>query len=142
MCVRLALGLYMYTTPSNPNQISPTIPPTQHIPTVVATRSLGLSFGLIHAVDDAGILAVQVAIGRMLDQGKTYRGSVLPMLLGFALLGAGATVALMRLLRRKLEAASALPQRDDAGLERELEVEMMVVEPRPMTTVVAVESPN
>lgn len=132
----------MDTTPSSPNQISPTVPPTQqNTPTVVATRSLGLSFGLIHAVDDAGILAVQVAIGRMLDQGKTYRGSVLPMLLSFALLGAGATVALMRLLRRKLDAASALPQRNDAGLEREL-VEMMVVEPRPMTTVVAVESPN
>lgn len=106
-------------------------PPTPPHTTVVATRSLGLSFGLIHAVDDAGILAVQVAIGRMLDQGRTYRGSILPLLLTFALLGAGATLALMRLLRRKL----------DDDMTEGLEVEMVGVgQEGPAPVVVAVEA--
>jgi hypothetical protein len=97
---------------------------TKTTKTVVATRSLGLAFGLVHAVDDAGILAVQVAIGRMLDQGKTYRGSILPMLLGFALLAVVATLFLMRLLKRKVE-AEAFAARE---MEREqaLELEMAV----------------
>ncbi len=118
----------------SPNAISPpppTHPQKKQTPTVVPTRTLGLAFGLIHAADDAGILAVQVAIGRMLDQGKTYRGSVLPMLLGFALLAVLATLFLMRLLKRKVEAEAATAW----AVEREQEVELAVPPPPPMAAV-------
>jgi hypothetical protein len=105
--------------------LSPRPPPhtPQNTPPVVPTRSLGLAFGLIHAVDDAGILAVQVAIGRMLDQGKSYRGSVLPVLLSFALLGAMATLVLMRLLRRKIDGGGGT-----GGLELRMQEELLAVQ--------------
>ena len=66
------------------------------------TRSLGLALGVIHAVDDAAILAVQVGIGKLLDQGKTYERVVLPMLVGFAVLAVCTTLPLMRLLHKQL----------------------------------------
>jgi len=80
------------------------------IPYFVPTRSLGLALGVIHAVDDAGILAVQVGVGRLLDEGKRdgigedweYEDKVLPLLVLFALLACLSTYPVMRALKTKI----------------------------------------
>lgn len=80
------------------------------IPYFVPTRSLGLALGVIHAVDDAGILAVQVGVGRLLDEGKRdgegedweYEEKVLPLLVLFALLACLATLPVMRALKSRI----------------------------------------
>lgn len=69
----------------------------------------------------------------MLDQGKTYRGSILPLLLAFAVLGALATLALMRLLRRKVGWGGGHDQEQGlGGLGLELEEEVVEMGPVPV----------
>eukprot|EP00624_Nannochloropsis_granulata_P001915 evm.model.NODE_19166_length_72781_cov_34.074345.12 len=83
------------------------------IPYFVPTRSLGLALGVIHAVDDAGILAVQVGVGRMLDEGRRdgegedweYEEKVLPLLALFAILACLTTLPVMRALKKKITVA-------------------------------------
>jgi hypothetical protein len=95
------------------------------IPYFVPDRSLGLALGMIHAIDDAAILAVQVEVGRLLDQAREeaealgsageaelmetledleYERSVLPMLIGLAVVAALATLPVMSALKKKLSA--------------------------------------
>jgi hypothetical protein len=48
------------------------------------------------------IMVLEVLMGRMLDEGKTYEEVVWPMLAGFAVLGLATTLPLMKLLAEKV----------------------------------------
>jgi len=64
------------------------------------------------------IMVLEVLMGRMLDEGKTYEEVVWPMLVGFAVLGLATTVPLMRLLAGKVRwnAAAAASGRRGGGV--------------------------
>lgn len=47
-------------------------------------------------------MVLDVLIGRLLDEGKTYKQIVWPMLVGFAVLGLLTTLPLMKLLAGKV----------------------------------------
>lgn len=73
------------------------------VPEVVKARSLGLAFGVIHAVMDVMIMVTEVVIGRLLDTGHTYESAVWPMLVGFTTAGFLATLALMHVLMKQVK---------------------------------------
>lgn len=86
------------------------------IPVFVSGHALGLSFGIVHAIMDLVLLIINVFVGRLLDAGKSYPGTVLPLLLGIALVGLVASVLQIRLLlaRRQEEG-----EKDAEALVRE-----------------------
>lgn len=68
------------------------------VPVFVQGPSLGLGFGLVHAIMDLVLLLVTILVGRLLDAGRSYPGTVLPLLLGIVLVGLVASVLQIRLL--------------------------------------------
>lgn len=86
------------------------------IPVFVSGHSLGLGFGIVHAIMDLVLLLINILVGRLLDAGKSYPGTVLPLLLGIALVGLVASVLQIRLLlaRRQEEG-----EKDAEALVRE-----------------------
>lgn len=85
------------------------------IPVFVEGPSLGLAFGVAHAVMDVVLLVVNIVVGRLLDGGKSYPGTVLPLLLGIALVALLASALQMRLLMLVAARQRGAGEEDGAG---------------------------
>jgi hypothetical protein len=80
--------------------------PTEFVP----VPSLGLAFSITHAFTDVLIMIWETQIGRLLDEGKTFQTSVLPIMVGFGGVAALATLLLMFPLHKRAQWNAALAE--------------------------------
>ena len=85
--------------------------PTEFVP----VPSLGLAYSITHAFTDVLLMVWETQIGRLLDEGKTFQNAVLPIMVGFGLVAALATLLLMPPLRKRAQWNAALAEGNNAG---------------------------